>query len=73
MTNQERKNRLEELKKACKKRMNKLENEINNMWDYKKNKPKKGFEEEIQYLKKDLQEEQITLDTYEYLEYELDI
>lgn len=73
MTNQERKNRLEELKKACEKRMKSLDNKINVMWDYKTQKPKKGFEEEIEYLKKELHEELITLDTYEYLEYELDI
>lgn len=73
MTNQERRKRLDELKAACEKKMKKLEYQINELWDYKKNKPKKGEEEEIEELQKELHEWQITLDAYEHLEYELDI
>lgn len=73
MTNQERKKRLNELINACEKRIEKLNKEIEQIWDHKKNKPKKGKEEELKELKQDQKEWEIVLDTYRFIEYELDI
>lgn len=71
MNDLERRKRLDQLIDSSKKKVDKLHNEITALCRTKKS--AKENAEQIEYLKEDLKEWQIVLDTYEFLEYELDL
>lgn len=71
MTDLERRKRLNELMGYAINKIDKLHNEITALCRTKKS--AKENAEQIDDLRKDLIEWQIVLDTYEFLEYELDL